>query len=463
MAPSGIVSSSSSTKTAPRSRSSLDDVLVVHDLLAHVDRRAVELERALDGLDGPVDAGAVAARRGEQELLDHAAQRSLPCTRRSSTIVSPTASMLRAQTALMSSRVVCQTGNVEVDEVDRRDAALLERRVVVEHAPDARSGNDARRRRRARAAARSCAHSPRSELASRGIRRPCRPRVEQDERADLLSRGRRRRPCEPRSPPSRNSTPAGASSPSKRTKRSSRRARRALDAPQRARELDDHDGARRAVVGADEPRGVERVVVRAEHDRGLRAGQRADDVLHARRVPGHRLEAPGRQQRRQARGEPARGVGPRGTGPERDLLAQEAPRPGAVEARGRRAWRSDARGRPAEAVGSGSSAWPGSGKPWVPHTTSAMPRATWIARTMTSARTGTCDEPCPPGVDAPVAIRSRMAGGDSRRSGRRRPHGRWHPASHRPCASSSWAPCPGSRSSACSGPRRSAEPPSRPG
>ena len=46
-----------------------DDVLVVDDLLAHVDRRAVELERALDGLDGAVDAGAVAARGGEQQPL----------------------------------------------------------------------------------------------------------------------------------------------------------------------------------------------------------------------------------------------------------------------------------------------------------------------------------------------------------------------------------------------------------
>ena len=48
----------------------LDDVLVVDDLLAHVDRRAVELERALDGLHGAVDARAVAARGGEQQLLD---------------------------------------------------------------------------------------------------------------------------------------------------------------------------------------------------------------------------------------------------------------------------------------------------------------------------------------------------------------------------------------------------------
>ena len=62
IAPSGIVSSSSSTKIAPRSRSVLDDVLVVDDLLAHVDRRPVQLERALDGLHGAVHARAVAAR-----------------------------------------------------------------------------------------------------------------------------------------------------------------------------------------------------------------------------------------------------------------------------------------------------------------------------------------------------------------------------------------------------------------
>ena len=41
-------------------------VLVVHDLLAHVDRRAVEVERLLDGDHGPVDArrSSRAARRG---------------------------------------------------------------------------------------------------------------------------------------------------------------------------------------------------------------------------------------------------------------------------------------------------------------------------------------------------------------------------------------------------------------
>ena len=38
-----------------------DDVQVVHDLLADVDRRAVEAERLLDRLDRALDAGAVAA------------------------------------------------------------------------------------------------------------------------------------------------------------------------------------------------------------------------------------------------------------------------------------------------------------------------------------------------------------------------------------------------------------------
>src|SRR5258706_27642 len=46
----------------------VDDELVVHDLVAHIDRRAVELERALDDGDRPIDARAEAARLGEQDL-----------------------------------------------------------------------------------------------------------------------------------------------------------------------------------------------------------------------------------------------------------------------------------------------------------------------------------------------------------------------------------------------------------
>jgi hypothetical protein len=49
----------------------LHHVLVVHDLFPHVDGCAVEFERALDGLHGSVDAGAVSARPGQQHPLRH--------------------------------------------------------------------------------------------------------------------------------------------------------------------------------------------------------------------------------------------------------------------------------------------------------------------------------------------------------------------------------------------------------
>ena len=53
----------------------LDDVPVVHDLVAHVHRRTVLLQRPLDGLDGAVHACAVAARLGQQHpLTGHAAR-----------------------------------------------------------------------------------------------------------------------------------------------------------------------------------------------------------------------------------------------------------------------------------------------------------------------------------------------------------------------------------------------------
>ncbi len=61
-----------------------DDVLVVHDLLAHVHGRAVELQRALDGLHSAIDTCAVAAWRGEQQLLrgvSHPGAQFSPCRR----------------------------------------------------------------------------------------------------------------------------------------------------------------------------------------------------------------------------------------------------------------------------------------------------------------------------------------------------------------------------------------------
>ncbi len=47
----------------------VDDVAVVHDLVAHVDRGAVLLQGALDRLDGPVHTRAVATRLGQQHPL----------------------------------------------------------------------------------------------------------------------------------------------------------------------------------------------------------------------------------------------------------------------------------------------------------------------------------------------------------------------------------------------------------
>ena len=47
------------------------DVEVVDDLLADVDGRPVQVERALDRLDGALDSGAVAAGRRQQDLPDH--------------------------------------------------------------------------------------------------------------------------------------------------------------------------------------------------------------------------------------------------------------------------------------------------------------------------------------------------------------------------------------------------------
>ena len=52
----------------PLGLQALHDVLIVDDLMAHVDRRTVLLQRALDDLDGTHDAGAKTARLGEYDL-----------------------------------------------------------------------------------------------------------------------------------------------------------------------------------------------------------------------------------------------------------------------------------------------------------------------------------------------------------------------------------------------------------
>ncbi len=64
----------------------LDDVLVVDDLLADVHGRPVQLQGLLDRLHGPIDAGAVAARRGQQHAPRDGARRGSrsrkPCASR---------------------------------------------------------------------------------------------------------------------------------------------------------------------------------------------------------------------------------------------------------------------------------------------------------------------------------------------------------------------------------------------
>jgi hypothetical protein len=44
-----------------------DHVLVVHDLVTNIDRRAVARERLLDHVDGAHDAGAEPARRAQKD------------------------------------------------------------------------------------------------------------------------------------------------------------------------------------------------------------------------------------------------------------------------------------------------------------------------------------------------------------------------------------------------------------
>ena len=56
-----------------------DDVDVVDDLLADVDRGAVMLECLLDRVHRALDSGAVAARRCEEDAFDHADRVSVPC------------------------------------------------------------------------------------------------------------------------------------------------------------------------------------------------------------------------------------------------------------------------------------------------------------------------------------------------------------------------------------------------
>ncbi len=55
-----------------------DHVFVMHDLMPHIDRRTVLLQRALDDLDGAHDAGAEPARLGQNDLHGAAIKQAAP-------------------------------------------------------------------------------------------------------------------------------------------------------------------------------------------------------------------------------------------------------------------------------------------------------------------------------------------------------------------------------------------------
>ena len=48
----------------------LEHEAVVNDLMAHIERASVGAQRAADGLDGTIDAGAKAARLSQDDFLD---------------------------------------------------------------------------------------------------------------------------------------------------------------------------------------------------------------------------------------------------------------------------------------------------------------------------------------------------------------------------------------------------------
>ncbi len=82
----------------------VDDVAVVHDLVAHIDGRAKLGQRALDDLDCPVHPRAKAARLGQQHLLDGGAHHSTPMMWTSNRTGWPARGWLKSNNTAPSSR-----------------------------------------------------------------------------------------------------------------------------------------------------------------------------------------------------------------------------------------------------------------------------------------------------------------------------------------------------------------------
>ena len=203
---------------------------------------------------------------------------------------------------------------VEVDEVDRRDAGRANgvwSSVISGCVP---AGNAAPAPTRL-AAARRRAHSCGSEPASRGIRsRLSATKSSRTTRAQLAAVAARVGLRAAQAGSRRSRPVVGRLLAVEEHEAQLRRALRPLRAAQHARELEHRGGAARAVVGADEARQRLRVVVRGDDDRRLRAREAADDVAQPG-MAGDRLEAPARQRPAQARREPPRAAEPAGRGP----------------------------------------------------------------------------------------------------------------------------------------------------
>ena len=85
----------------------VDDVGVVDDLVADVDRRAELVQRALDDLDRAIDAGAEAARLGEDDFFEHHGRSGghyrTPISLTSNVTARPASGWLKSKTSASSS------------------------------------------------------------------------------------------------------------------------------------------------------------------------------------------------------------------------------------------------------------------------------------------------------------------------------------------------------------------------
>src|SRR5918992_1872857 len=213
---------------------------------------------------------------------------------------------------------------LEVDQVDRRDAPAQEGDVVV---TDRRASRVREHRPRPYSAGRGAQPFPEPLARVRLARDPQPPladEVEQHHRARVPEAARR--------------DLAAPQAVGEEVGRAARallaveqdevdRVARPLD---RAGELGHDGGARGAVVGADEAADVLRVVVGAHHHvAGLASPHGPDDVAQAAR---HLLEATAREQAPQAARQPPRGLGARGPRPQLDLVLEQLPGGAGVEA-----------------------------------------------------------------------------------------------------------------------------------